>query len=156
MLKYKGTRDKFHPKAFHLRCDGVSPSVSLLKTKKGLSIAAYTSAPWDSPEEWTYATDKDAIVLNLTSRLVFPCKDPSKAIQSRYGKGPMFGKQELYFNSEPFNSNNNCWSYLSGPAYGFTPREDGASMLTEETVDKYNSTGSTIVEMEVWQIIYLD
>ncbi len=45
--RYRGSRDGFTYKAFHSKCDGVKPSISLYKTKKGMLLGGFTSNSWN-------------------------------------------------------------------------------------------------------------
>ena len=46
VLKYRASRDGWMAKDFHARADGVKPSLSLFKTKKGVVIGGFTTAAW--------------------------------------------------------------------------------------------------------------
>ncbi len=121
---YKGSRDGFDASVFHLRCDNMGASVSFIRTKNGFSIAGYTSSSWSSPDKGIYVSDPTAMVLNLTSKKSFPCKQKDWAIYCTKNNGPYFGNGELRADS-PFNQGAHCASSINGRIYGITASDDG-------------------------------
>ena len=50
--RYKGSKHGFTEAAFHQKSDNLgNPSVTFLFTKKGISLAGYTTANWSSPDD---------------------------------------------------------------------------------------------------------
>jgi len=46
-LIYKASRDGDTPEIFHLKCDGISPTISIFKTKDNYIFGGYTDKNWD-------------------------------------------------------------------------------------------------------------
>lgn len=51
-LIYSGARDGMTPDSFHSHCDGQSPTLTLIHSKRGHVFGAYTAAAWESPPMW--------------------------------------------------------------------------------------------------------
>jgi hypothetical protein len=66
-----------------------------------------------------YKADSSAFVFNLTRSRHFPSKATGKNIYCSYDYGPAFcgGGGDLSAGYEPFNGNDNCWSYANEDAY---------------------------------------
>jgi hypothetical protein len=48
-LLYRATRDGFDPKDFHSKCDGKSPTLTILKSKEyEFVFGGYTESAWSS------------------------------------------------------------------------------------------------------------
>ena len=95
------------------------------------------------------------MVFNLTTRQQFHVKDHSLAIICRANWGPCFGNGELA-TREPFNGNNNCWSYINQKYYGI-PESNGMNQLTNTEVDeRLVFSDFTISEIEVWEVKFIE
>jgi hypothetical protein len=51
-LVFKASRDGQKAEDFHKKADGVSPTVTFAKLESKVTVAAYTSKPWISGDEW--------------------------------------------------------------------------------------------------------
>ncbi len=95
------------------------------------------------------------MLINLTTRNAFKVIDHTKAIICGKGWGPRFGDAEFQA-FEPFNGNDNCWSYVNNAGYHITMDSESKSNLTnlkcKITLGDYFSS-FTISELEVWEII---
>ena len=92
--RYKGSKHGFTRAAFHQKSDNLgNPSVSFFFTKKGISLAGYTTANWSSPEAkyGKFTPDEKAHLFNLSSRHHYICKLPTHAIYCYNDYGPCFG-----------------------------------------------------------------
>lgn len=54
-LLYRGSEDGMHAKAFHLGCDGMGPTLTLVQSKNGFVFGGYASVSWDSVGGYTRA-----------------------------------------------------------------------------------------------------
>jgi hypothetical protein len=129
----------------------MGPSVTLCRLDNGFSIVGYTSASWSSKNE--FVDDLSAMLLNLTSKCSFHCKDSERAIYCHKGTGPTFGNSELKIVA-PFNGKGNCVSFANHYCYEIPASKDGINQLTGANIDGDDRSVSTIIELEVWQIIY--
>jgi hypothetical protein len=72
-LLYRGTRDGFGAKDFHSKCDGKSPTLTIIKAQGSEYIfGAYTQASWKS--SCIYELDPQAFLFSLENKENKPCK----------------------------------------------------------------------------------
>ena len=87
-LLYKATRDGDSSSAFHNKCNGKSPTLTLVKTSNGYRCGGFTNTPWDS--SGNYKKDNNAFVFFFFSRNKYmSTNDNSIYCNSSYG--PTFG-----------------------------------------------------------------
>ena len=97
-------------------------------------------------------SDGSAVVFNLTTRKHFPVKHQEEAIRCSANQGPGFGRGDLA-TEEPFNGNENCWSWTNQAAYGI-PKSNNMNQLTNTKKDVFHYF--TISELEVWEVKFLE
>jgi hypothetical protein len=115
-LIYRGSRDGFGAKDFHLNCDRKLPTLTILKAQdSGFIFGGYTEAAWDSSDE--YKTDPNAFLFSLTNKEEKPCKmnviDPKTAIFCGSDLGPIFGSLSEYIDDLHIVNNANTNEYSS-------------------------------------------
>jgi hypothetical protein len=128
-LLYRGTRDGFHSKDFHSKCDGHSNTLTILRAKGSSHIfGGYTEAKWDCSNEWK--SDANAFIFSLTNKDNQPLKmkiDPyehDEAIYCGFECGPTFGEDIRISNNS--NTTMNCFSNL-GFTYSHPQYEKGTN-----------------------------
>jgi hypothetical protein len=97
------------------------------------------------------------MLFNLTTHASFPCKDPSRAIGCRKGRGPHFGDYaELSAIDEPFNKENACTSWTNFSVYSIPENSEGINMLTNMMKNNggFDLGMFTISELEVWGVSF--
>ena len=132
-LLYKATRDGDSSSAFHNKCDGKSPTLTLVKTSNGYRCGGFTSLPWDSFRD--YKEDNNAFVFSMDTRSKYMSTN-SNSIYCHSDYGPTFGDGYDLCLENGFltaaNSNRcNCpstyktvkQSELTGGEYNFTVKE---------------------------------
>lgn len=111
-IVYKASRDGFHAKDFHSRCDGIASTLTVIKAANGCIFGGFTEQPWSS--EGQYVFDDKAFVFSLVNkekssfRALFWTKYYGDAIYCHRDFGPCFGKKDISISSE---SNTNMSSY---------------------------------------------
>ncbi len=144
---------------FHRMSDNLGPTVTLFKIKDNdQCVGGFTSAQWASPEYGTFVSDSTAMLFNLTTRNVFKVQDHTKAITCGKDNGPDFGIGELQA-FEPFNENNQCASYVNNVCYRIRMDSQWKNNLTNIKYQQCLVFGDyycefTIIELEVWEIIF--
>jgi hypothetical protein len=95
-LLYRGTRDGFGSDVFHLKCNGHSNTLTILKFKQSEFVfGGFTTVSWDSSCERN--SDLNAFKFSLSNKDNKPVKikiDPNEhqsAICCHSGGGPTFG-----------------------------------------------------------------
>jgi hypothetical protein len=126
-LLYRASRDGFGSLDFHSRCDGKSPTLTILKAKQtGFIFGGYTGACWDGDEIQKY--DSTAFIFSLTNRENSPCKinssDYSKSIFCATESGPSFGGGDIHITdnsntSNLFNSFSDLGDVYRHPRYNY-------------------------------------
>lgn len=132
-LIYKATRDGDSSSSFHNKCDGRSPTLTLVKTTSGYRCGGFTITPWD--QSGNYKKDNDAFVFSLDLRTKYMSTN-NNSIYCNGSYGPTFGGgHDLYLASGFLTAGNsnycNCpntyktvkKSELSGGEYNFTVKE---------------------------------
>ncbi len=72
-LLYRGTRDGFGSRDFHLKCDGHKNTLTIVKAKESKFIfGGFTAVNWDSSGTWK--SDRNAFIFSLTNKDNKPLK----------------------------------------------------------------------------------
>lgn len=92
-LMYRASRDGFHAKHFHAKCDGVKNTLTVIKSPNCI-FGGFTEKAWSS--SIAYVADPKAFVFSLVNKENRPFKVPcansgQKAIFTRATYGPTFG-----------------------------------------------------------------
>lgn len=143
-LIFRGTRDGTQSNHFHKKCDGIGPTITLIKTRKGYKFGGYADKNWNKEGGWIY-NDENAFVFSLDHMKIY---------------NPVEGKEKYYFGID------------YGPVFcSFWPKKDmfatsGNNVLTRDEANK-NFSGFTsdyelnggekdfiTQELEVFQIIF--
>lgn len=115
---YRATRNGFSSLDFHSNCDGVSNTLTIIKTNNGKRFGGYTEAKWSSDIDGTlhgYQKDKNAFIFRIGNSSVnfsyeiLECLPNKPAIYNHIEYGPCFGEgHEICISS---NCDNNYKSY---------------------------------------------
>ena len=118
-LLYQASVDSFRASSFHSKCDQISNTLTVIKSKKyNFIFGGFTTAQWNQNTN-SYITDTDAFLFSLVNAYNTSVKilvtDPQNAIFLYYNNyGPTFGSgHDIYL---PDNSNitsgyTNSYSY---------------------------------------------
>ncbi len=131
----------------------------MYKLTNDTCIAGYTTKPWTSPSSDTYVKDSSAVLLNLTRSLSFTTYDNKYGgIRCRDINGPTFGNGDLV--AYPYGGREKeLRSYVEGDGYKIPAKVGEINPLTgDKLFIKYGScySESTLKEIEVWEIMFLD
>jgi hypothetical protein len=113
-LLYRGTRDGFEAKYFHLKCDNKSPTLTIIKAQdSGFIFGGYTEAAWTSLNG--FQVDPNAFIFSLTNKEAKPCKmnviDSNLAIYCDFNHGPIFGGDAENYDCDDLGIGNNTNTY---------------------------------------------
>ena len=93
ILLYKAKVNSDSSYTFHQKCDGKSPTLTVIETTKGQKFGGYITVGRNSERE--FKTDKNAFIFNLTTRKKFPIRsDGNYSIFDDKSYGPTFGNWE--------------------------------------------------------------
>lgn len=90
---YIMTRDGFSAKAFHDRCDGLKPTLTLIQAINDIMIGGFTRASWEGNE---LKYDKDAFLFSLKFNDVYFIIENRPAINASPDLLPTFGRDDLF------------------------------------------------------------
>jgi hypothetical protein len=123
-LKYRATRDGFDARNFHLKCDGVSNTLSFIKTTNANIFGAFVQKPWDSFSG--SVKDPGAYIFSLVNKEKKPfyamcCSCLRTAIYCNSSYGPAFGGG---FALDIFISSNSNKNYSSHSNFGYSYKHE--------------------------------
>ena len=88
-LLYRGSEDGFDSEVFHQKCDGLSPTLTVARSKVYNRVfGGYTEQPWKS--DGTYGEDTQAFLFSVTNQIIYEKKSGLLAVQHNSNYGPMF------------------------------------------------------------------
>ena len=151
-LLWRGSRDGFDVESFHKLCDGISDTLTVIKSTTGYIFGGYTSVAWASFGEWK--SDTAAFIFTFTNPSNTPLKvkvnaPGTHAVYHEITCGPTFGQGHDLYVSDLSNTNNK--SKIFSCSYDLPNEKSG------QEGGKFILGGSTHVfqtdEVEVYQII---
>jgi hypothetical protein len=139
ILLYRGTRDGDRAKDFHDKVRGISKTLCVIKTPKGL-FGGYTEATWDGDNCDKF--DENAFCFSLTLRKIYELIEGKDAIGCNKDYGPIF-RFTFLLNDKYFEKNAFC--YPKTPH--FNVEENKFELSGGEKYPK-------VIEFEAYQIIF--
>ena len=113
-LQYKATRDGFGAQNFHSKCDGVSNTLTIIKSTKANIFGGFTEKAWNSVGQ--YIADPEAFIFSLVNRenrfFKLMCTNGANAIRCCSFSGPIFGEDHDIHIASDSNSNRNSYSHF--------------------------------------------
>lgn len=88
-LIYKGSINGDSSALFHSFCDDLTPTVVLVKTKKGFVFGGYTTQSWK--HAGCYKTDSKSFIFSITKKKKFNISNTNYSIYCVESNGPTFG-----------------------------------------------------------------
>jgi hypothetical protein len=150
-LLCRGSRDGFRASNFHAKCDGRSPTVTLIESTKGFVFGGFTPVAWESPSSASYKPD------NNRKSFLFTLKSPRGSEARKFGMastanaiycnssyGPTFGNGHDICVADAGNTNRSSYTLL-GNGYPNDTGINGAQLFTGEQ-------SYTVREIEVFAV----
>ena len=110
-IVYRASRDGFSAEMFHLKCDQIAPTITILKSKQnGYIFGGFTEAFWSGNE--VQKRDSNAFIFSLTNKENYPCKMnvavEENAVFCSPFVGPSFGIGDIHIedNANSYNEFN--------------------------------------------------
>jgi hypothetical protein len=116
-LLYRGTRDGFRSSNFHSKCDGQSPTLTVILTPKDFIFGGFTPIAWDSNGSYKADSSQQSFVLSVkdsrnTDPRSFPLVKTSHAIYCHSSYGPTFGGGHDIYVADGCNETRNSYTSL--------------------------------------------
>ena len=146
-LLYSSKRDGDDYSQFYNNCSNISPTLSLIKTKKGRKFGGFTFGKWDDKEGILKQTDSEAFLFSLDNMKNYKILKPNLAIAS-YSDHSSF----LTYG----NNGDGCGIYLKNNFLTKGGHENHASKAYN-TDSKYclsTEEDFSVEEVEVYNIIF--
>ena len=110
-LIYRGSRDGFDARAFHIKCDNVPHTITIIESNFNSVFGGYTSAKWTS--DGTFINDPDAYLFSFRrqgkfNKEIFKVTRPENAIRGHRDYGPIFGGGVDIFIPDKSNTCGGC------------------------------------------------
>ena len=144
---YQATIDGGEPINFHLKCDNIPNTLTLIESKEKRRFGGFTSLCWESSEEDTAKNDINAFLFNLDMKEIYPVKtlEGKDAIRCKKDWGPVFGRgKDIGLEGNPIKNNSLMIFQSTYDYHGKT------NSLSEDS----NYCGIYAKDYEVFQIIY--
>ena len=106
-LLFRGRRDGFGAKDFHSKCDGISYTVTFVKTKEGRRFGGFTDAIWDQSN--SYKSGSNGFIFSLDNKEIYYNKNSSRNIYCGSNDGPTFGGGNDFYISDNCDKNNKSY-----------------------------------------------
>ena len=148
-LKYRASRDGFSGKNFHTKCDGVSNTLTIIKTTNGNIFGAFAEKAWVNGS----VADQKAFVISLINRENKPFKAMisstniygqvngssgynHSALYCESSKGPSFGYDNLngFFDIKIASDSNANQSSSSNFGYSFKHQDYPAGTAKAQAI----------------------
>ena len=132
---------------FHSNCDGVSPTIIIVKDTNGNKFGGYATSSWAQPTSGAdYARDTDAFIFSLSTKLKYvqPDKFGQKSIYKNNSFGPTFGSGHCLYIANGCNGNTSSYTSVSQDY-----KTDNKNLL--------NNSGSTsfqVSDYEVYRVVF--
>jgi hypothetical protein len=155
-LLYRGSRDGFHAKTFHERCDYHGNTVSIISDRFENIFGGFTPLPWESPRRgWFYKSDisQKSFLFTLhnphgIAPTAFPLNEEhcQHAIYCSGAVGPVFGHGYDLFVGDDCANRASSHTGFFGDTYINTTSFAGSVLFT-------NSHSFIVKEIEVFEIL---
>jgi hypothetical protein len=148
-LLYRGSRDGFQGANFHSKCDGQSPTVTVILTTKNFIFGGFTPIAWDSSNSFKTDNSQQSFLFGVkdsrnSDPRSFPLVNSSHAICCGSSSGPTFGGGHDIHVADRCNEDTKSYTYL-GNSYRNDTGLNGNQVFTGE----YNFQ---VKEIEVFSI----
>ena len=145
-LLYRGTRDGDRVSTFHSKCNNKSPTLSIIKTKKGMRFGGYTEQTWnDNNGSGIWKKDDKAFCFSIELNKIYNIIKGRDAIYCCNQYMCYFGANIFGLYDQAFSKDNWCYSKNDS---NFQGQEKDFELTHEE------NSAFKCAEVEVFEIIY--
>jgi hypothetical protein len=135
-LLYRGSRDGFNVSNFHSKCDGQSPTVTVILTTKDFIFGGFTLMVWDSSGSWKADNSQQSFLFSVkdarnSDPRSFPLVNSAYAIYCHSSYGATFGGNHDLRIADGCNENSSSYTVL-GHSYRNDTGLSGDQVFTGE------------------------
>ena len=138
-LLYRGSRDGMTPSFFHQKCNGICPTISIIRTSKGLKFGGYTEKTWENNSSGAWIDDNNSFLFSVDYMKIYNGIKGQILHNNNYG--PTFNSSIYLQNDFTQNGNNTCQKTYSNQYYSGFIRDyelnDGQSYFTVSEVEVF-------------------
>lgn len=136
-LLYRATRDGDSVSKFHSKCNGVSPTVTFIKTKSGKKFGGFAYSSWNSNNQ--NISDSYVFVFSLDNNECYYYNSGNMIVGYSY-YGPYFGSGDIAISENCLSNENSSTSQSSFNYKGKNYALNGASSFQVEDYEVYQLT----------------
>ena len=106
-------KDGSSASTFHYYCDGVSPTVTIVRDTSGNKFGGYTTSTWNQPGPGAnYGRDQDAFIFNLSKKIKYLQTDKFvvHSIYRHNSYGPTFGGGHCLYLADSCTGNSSSYT----------------------------------------------
>ncbi len=137
---YQATIDGDGPINFHLKCDNIPNTLTLIKSEGGNRFGGFTAQTWESSNS-KFKGDKYAFLFSLDKKKIYRYKNDGYAILCGINYGPIFGRQDISVCGNSIQekkliirSNSNSSYINNGEKFRFSENENSSMCAAEYEV----------------------
>ena len=155
---YQATVDGDDPSIFHSKCDNISNTLTVIKSKGNRKFGGFTRQVWDKSSG--FKKDEKAFLFSLDKKKIYKIKSgkEDKAIWCGDNYGPIFGRNSggIFGNSHDICICQNPIKQKHLYTYEFCPNSTYDYSGDDNALSECGNEKSSIyaVEYEVFQIIF--
>ena len=112
-MVFNTNKDGSSASTFHYYCDGVSPTVTIVRDTSGNKFGGYTTSTWNQPGPGgNYGRDPDAFIFNLSKKIKYLQTDKlvNHSIYRHNSYGPTFGGGHCLYLADSCTGNSSSYT----------------------------------------------
>ena len=112
-MVFNTNKDGSSASTFHYYCDGVAPTVTIVRDTSGNKFGGYTTSTWNQPGPGgSYARDQDAFIFNLSKKIKYLQTDKlvEYSIYRNNSYGPTFGAGHYLYLADSCTGNTSSYT----------------------------------------------
>ena len=144
-MVFNTSKDGSSASTFHYYCDGVSPTVTIVRDTNGNKFGGYTTSTWNQNSSGaSYARDQNAFIFNLSKKIKYLQTDKfvQNSIYRDNSYGPIFFCLFCFCLYNSCTGNSNSYTNIH-PSYN----TDGKNLI--------GNSGSTSFQVSYYEVYHV-
>ena len=145
-MVFNTNKDGASASTFHYYCDGVSPTVVIVRDTNGNKFGGYTTSTWNQPGPGgSYGRDQDAFIFNLSKKIKYLQTDKlvSYSIYRHNSYGPTFGSGHCLCLADSCTGNTSSYTNNDPSSY----KNDNKNLI--------GNSGSTSFQVSYYEVYHV-